>query len=97
MYKSTNIFNPITMKKILLIFALALTTQFMNAQDAAFKADVMKLISMNGSDAQMKPIKDQVLKMIPADKQTDFLKDFDAILPSFSDKFAKIYYGNLHT
>ncbi len=79
------------MKKALLIFALVLTAQFMNAQVAALKADVIKVISMSGSDAQIKTVKNQILKMIPAEKQADFLKDFDATLPSLYDKLAKIY------
>ena len=79
------------MKKTLLIFAFLLTAQFMNAQDAALKADVVKVISLSGSDAQIKTVKNQILKMIPADKQADFLKDFDATLPSLYDKLAKIY------
>lgn len=81
----------ITMKKTLLIFAFVLTAQFMNAQDAAFKADVIKVITMSGSDAQIKVVKNQILKMIPAEKQSDFLKDFDATLPSLYDKLANVY------
>lgn len=79
------------MKKTLLIFALVLTAQFMNAQDAAFKANVIKVITMSGSDAQIKAVKNQILKMIPAEKQNDFLKDFDATLPSLYDKLANVY------
>ena len=79
------------MRKTLLIFALVLTAQFMNAQDVALKADVIKVIAMSGSDAQIKTVKHQILKMIPAEKQADFLKDFDATLPSLYDKLALIY------
>lgn len=79
------------MKKALLIFALVLTAQFVNAQDQVFKANVIKVISMSGSDAQIKAVKNQILKMIPAEKQNDFLKDFDATLPSLYDKLAKVY------
>jgi hypothetical protein len=83
--------KPITMKKTLLIFALILGVQFANAQDAALKADVIKVISMSGSDAQIKVVKGQILKMISADKQAEFLKDFDATLPSLYDKLAAAY------
>lgn len=79
------------MKKIILIFALVLTAQFSIAQDAAFKADVIKLITISGSDAQMKVARGQILNMIPTDKQSDFLKDFDATMPSLYDKLAKVY------
>ncbi|REG98096.1 DUF2059 domain-containing protein [Flavobacterium aquicola] len=79
------------MKKTLLIFALVLTAQFVTAQDAAFKAEVLKFITISGGDAQIKTVKNQVVKMIAADKQSEFLKDFDATLPSLYDKLAKVY------
>ncbi|HSD06930.1 DUF2059 domain-containing protein [Flavobacterium sp.] len=79
------------MKKSLLIFALILIAPFVNAQDATFKADVLKVITMSGSDAQMKIVKKQILTMIPAEKQNDFLKEFDATLPSLYDKLAAVY------
>jgi len=79
------------MKKSLLIFALILVAPFVNAQDAAFKSDVLKVITMSGSDAQMKIVKKQILTMIPAAKQSDFLKEFDATLPSLYDKLAAVY------
>jgi hypothetical protein len=79
------------MKKIVLIFALILVAPFVNAQETVFKADALKLITISGSDAQMKVARGQILNMIPADKQTDFLKEFDATLPSLYEKLAKIY------
>jgi hypothetical protein len=79
------------MRKIILTFALILVAQLSMAQDEAFKKDVMRVIEMNGSNAQMKLAKDQILKMIPAEKQAAFLVEFDATLPSFYDKMAKVY------
>ncbi len=79
------------MKKIILTFALVLAAQISMAQDDAFKKDVMKVIEMSGSGAQMKMAKDQILKMIPAEKQAAFLVEFDASLPAFYDKVAKVY------
>lgn len=79
------------MKK--LVFALALFSifQMSYAQKSASKSEVMKLISLSGSDASMKVAKEQIIQMIPADKQVEFLKEFDATLPSLYDALATIY------
>lgn len=79
------------MKKLILALAFVLTTQFAVAQDAAFKADVMKVIKMTGSDAQMALAKKQIIGMIPAEKQADFTKEFEATMPAFYDKMATVY------
>lgn len=79
------------MKKIILAFAFVLTTQFISAQDAAFKADVMKVIKMSGATAQMDSAKKQIMAMVPEAKQADFSKDFEATMPAFYDKVAAIY------
>ena len=79
------------MKKALFVIAFAFVTQFSIAQDDAYKKDVMKVIELNGSAAQMKMAKDQILKMIPAEKQAAFLVEFDASLPSLYDKLVKVY------
>jgi len=79
------------MKKILLALAFMLAAQLTFAQDEAFKKDVLKVIELSGSSAQMKMAKDQILKMIPADKQAAFLVEFNASLPSYYDKLAKVY------
>lgn len=79
------------MKKVFIAITFILIAQMGMAQDAAFKADVLKVISMNGSDAQMKLVKNQILKMIPEANQAGFLKEFDASIPSLHDKMAKVY------
>jgi hypothetical protein len=79
------------MKKIILAFAFVLTTQFVSAQDAAFKADVMKVIKMSGATAQMDSAKKQIMAMVPEAKQAEFSKDFEATMPAFYDKVAAIY------
>lgn len=79
------------MKKVILTFAFVLITQIGFAQDDAFKKDVMKVLEMSGSAAQMKLAKDQVLKMIPAEKQAAFIIEFDATLPALYEKMAKVY------
>jgi len=80
------------MKKIVLTFALVLAAQISMAQtNEAFKKDVLKVIEVTGSASQMKLAKDQILKMIPKEKQAAFLIEFDASLPSLYDKIAKVY------
>ncbi|CAM3351662.1 DUF2059 domain-containing protein [Flavobacterium longum] len=79
------------MKKILLVVACVLAAQLSMAQDEAFKKDVMKLLEINGSGASMDVAKTQILKMIPAAKQDAFLIEFNASLPSFYEKIAKVY------
>ncbi|RZJ33681.1 MAG: DUF2059 domain-containing protein [Flavobacterium sp.] len=79
------------MKKLILSLALLFIAQLGMAQDDAFKKDVLKVIEMSGSGSQMKLAKDQILKMIPQEKQAAFLVEFDATLPSFYDKIAQVY------
>ena len=78
------------MKKIFYTVGVFSLMQFSFAQQAS-KSEVMKLITLSGSDASMKVAKDQIMKMVPADKQADFLKEFDATLPSLYDSLADIY------
>jgi Uncharacterized protein conserved in bacteria (DUF2059)/Gram-negative bacterial TonB protein C-terminal len=79
------------MKKFSLAIAFILIAQINIAQDASFKADVLKMMSLSGSDVGMILAKNQFLKMIPEAKQALFVKDFEAILPVFYEKVAKIY------
>ena len=67
------------MKKLVFVFALLLASQFGFSQED-FKTDVKKVIQMSGSNATMDAAKKQVLAMIPSDKQTEFLKEFDVII-----------------
>ena len=79
------------MKKIVLSIVFLLVAQIALAQDASFKADVLKLISISGADAQIKMVKPQVLNMVPESKKEKFSKEFDASIPSLLDKMATIY------
>ncbi|UUC46855.1 DUF2059 domain-containing protein [Flavobacterium cerinum] len=80
------------MKKIVLTFAFVLAAQIGMAQtNDAFKKDVLKVIEVTGSASQMKIAKDQILKMIPKEKQAAFLVEFDASLPSLYEKIANVY------
>ena len=79
------------MKKIFFSIAFVVTAQISFSQDTAFKNDVLKMISLSGSDAQMKKAKSQFLKMIPVADQAAFSKEYDKTLPGFQNKVAKIY------
>jgi hypothetical protein len=79
------------MKNVFLSIAFVLIAQMSMAQDANFKSDVLKLISISGADGAMKVAKLQILDIIPEDKKENFSKEFDASLPSMYEKIAKVY------
>lgn len=79
------------MKNLFITIAFLFVANFAMAQDAAFKADVLKVIEKSGAAAPMQMAKEQVMENIPLAKRADFSKDFDASLPSFYEKIAKIY------
>ena len=79
------------MKKLLLTIAFVLVAQVGMAQDAAYKADAIKVLTLSGSAATMDSAKKQILGMIPEAKQAAFLVEFEASLPSLYDKLADIY------
>ncbi|WP_369752761.1 DUF2059 domain-containing protein [Flavobacterium sp. WC2409] len=79
------------MKKLLLSITFLLIAQITIAQNASFKADALKLISISGADAQIKIVKPQIMNMVPENKKENFSKEFDASIPSLLDKMAEIY------
>ncbi len=79
------------MKKLIVTFVLVLVAQVGFSQEDAFKKDVLKVIEMSGSTNAMKSAKNQILKMVPQDKQAAFILEFDATMPSLYDKMAVIY------
>ena len=79
------------MKKLLVAVAFAFVTHVGFAQDEAFKKDVLRVIEMSGATNQMKSAKNQILQMVPKEKQAAFIIEFDATLPSLYDKMAAIY------
>lgn len=79
------------MKKLLIAVAFLLVANLGMAQDAAFKADVEKLIQLAGANAQMDIAKKQVVAMVPADKKEAFSKEFDAIIKPVREKQVAFY------
>ncbi len=84
------------MKKLILAFTFLFTIQLATAQtaDEAYKKEVLKVIQASGSLGQMQAAKDQILPMIPADKQAAFLVEFEASMPALYDKIAQVYMDN---
>ena len=68
------------MKKLLLAVAFILMANVTFAQSDAFKADVKTLLEVSGGMTQIEVAKKQVIGMIPADKQEEFSKEFEASL-----------------
>jgi uncharacterized protein len=79
------------MKRILLAIAFIASAQVSFAQDEAFKKDVMKYIEVSGSNSQIQAAKKQLLAMIPAEKHAAFIIEFDATMPAYYEKIAKVY------
>ncbi|QYJ68541.1 DUF2059 domain-containing protein [Flavobacterium litorale] len=79
------------MKKLVFAFVFMLAAQFTFAQDAAFKADVKKMMELTGATAQMDMAKKQVMAMVPADKQADFTKEFEKSLEPVLESQTNFY------
>ncbi|OIQ22499.1 MAG: hypothetical protein BM557_00490 [Flavobacterium sp. MedPE-SWcel] len=79
------------MKKLLFAVAFILVANFSFAQSDAFKADVKKLLEVSGSMAQVDVAKKQVIAMIPADKQAEFTKEFEASITPIMDAQEAFY------
>lgn len=81
------------MKKNILTFAFLVVAQFgfSQAVDEVLKKDVLKVIERSGASGQMTSAKKQILAMIPEDKKTAFLLEFEALLPKVYEATAKVY------
>ena len=79
------------MRKIVITIAFMLVAHLSFAQDATFKADVLKVIEQSGGTGPMQVAKEQIMQNVPLTKRADFSKDFDASLPSLLDKIAAVY------
>lgn len=83
------------MKKLLLTFAFILVAQLASAQNAAFKADMMKYFEISGSAATMDNVLDKVMTNIPAEKQADFKKVLMESYKEFQSKQADYFMTKL--
>ncbi|WP_306353977.1 DUF2059 domain-containing protein [Flavobacterium sp. '19STA2R22 D10 B1'] len=79
------------MKKLLLSLVVICVAQVSFAQDAAFKADVLKYLDVSGASSNISMITKQYVKNVPADKQGEFVKDLDGAIKELMSKTADMY------
>ena len=80
------------MKKFIIIASVLFIAQAGFSQvDEAYKKEVLKLVEMSDTATQIKLAKTQILTMIPEAKHAEFIKDFDATLPSLYDEMTVSY------
>ncbi len=80
------------MKKCIIIASVLFIAQTGFSQvDEAYKKEVLKLVEMSDTATQIKLAKTQILTMIPEAKHAEFIKDFDATLPSLYDEMTVSY------
>lgn len=79
------------MKKVVLIFALALLSSLSFAQEKPSREDVLNVIEKSGANGQMVAAKNQIIPMIPKEKQAAFLVEFDAVIKKVIDKTIDVY------
>lgn len=76
------------MKKLFIAATMLLSVQFVSAQSADFKKDVVTYIKLSGATANMTAVLEPVIEQIDESKRADFQKDLESILPSLYDKMA---------
>jgi hypothetical protein len=85
------------MKKLFLAVAFMLVAQMGTAQATdAFKADIKKFLEISGANAMINVAKKQVMAMVPAEKQAEFGKEFEASLAPVI-KFQEDFYLKEYT
>jgi len=76
------------MKKLFIAGAFILTIQFTSAQSADFKKDVIEMIKISGTTANISAFLDPVIEQIAEEKRADFRKEIDAIMPELYETTA---------
>lgn len=71
---------------------MLLSVQFVSAQSADFKKDVVNYIKLSGSAAQVTAVLEPMLEQlqIPAEKKSSLKKEIETTLPSLYDKMADV-------
>ena len=82
------------MKKIVIMCAIALSTQFVSAQSEQFKKDAITYVETAGIKEQMKPIKEQFLSAILPENLDAYVKDFDGAVDGFIKSFSELITAN---
>lgn len=78
------------MKNLFIAATMLLSVQFVSAQSADFKKDVISYIKLSGSAAQVTAVIEPIMQQIPEDKQSEFKKEFELTLPSLYEKIATV-------
>lgn len=79
------------MKKLVIAVAFTALSQVSFAQEKPSKEDVMQVIERSGGGGQLDAAKDQILAMIPKEKQAAFLLEFNAMINKVKDTTAEVY------
>lgn len=77
------------MKNLFIAATMLLSVQFVSAQTSDFKKDVIEMVKISGTTANITAFLEPVIGQIPEDKRTDFKKDIDAIMPSLYESTAE--------
>ena len=78
------------MKKLFIATALLLSVQFVSAQSADFKKDVVEMVKLSGSAANYTAFFEPIMEQISEDKRADFKKDIETLMPSIYEKTAEV-------
>jgi hypothetical protein len=81
------------MKNLIITIALVVFVHMSLAQESSFKSDILKMITLSGSDSQLNMAKSQFLKTIPKANQAAFSDIYESTINGFYDKMVKIYMG----
>ena len=84
------------MKKIIVMLALVMSTQFITAQSSAdVNPFVTEFIEAQGMRKQMLESKESLTSYILEDKKVEFSNNFDKMIDKFISKFSKVVSSNL--
>lgn len=76
------------MKNLFIAATMLLSVQFVSAQSADFKKDVIEMIKISGTTANISAFLDPVMEQISEDKRVEFKKEIDAIMPELYESTA---------
>ncbi len=77
------------MRKLVIAATMLFAVQFASAQSADFKKDVIEMVKISGTTANITALLEPIMEQIPEDKRADFKKDIDGIMPDLYEKTAE--------
>lgn len=80
------------MKKLFIAATMLLSVQFVSAQSADFKKDVINYIQLSGSATQVTAVLEPMLEQLqlPEDQKANVKKEIEATFPSLYEKIATV-------